>query len=210
MNNEPALLWVDIETTGLIPREGQILELGLRLTDSRLTTLAEASWVVRFDRAELSNLSDFILEMHMKNGLLFECMKSDMYLADVEDAAVRWAFSRIKVGADLPPMAGSTVGFDRSWLKEHMIAVDQLAHYRSFDVSTIKLAARLWMPEAPLFKGRDTHRVMPDIEDSVQELQYYIYSHVVRGWPYSDVKIRSPFFDAAGGPDTARVGPSDA
>ena len=185
----PALLWVDIETTGLIPRESQILELGLRVTDAYLTTLSEASWVVKFERSGLSNLSDFILRMHTKNGLIFECMESSMTIAEVEDAALRWAYSRVPHPV---PMAGSTVGFDRSFLREHVFAVDQLAHYRSFDVSTIKLAARLWTPDIPLFEGRETHRVLPDIEDSVQELRYYIGEHIVRGWPYSDIQKCEP------------------
>jgi oligoribonuclease len=182
-STSPALLWVDIETTGLIPRESQILELGLRITDDRLNTLSEASWVVQFARQDLSNLSDFILQMHTKNGLLFECMKSNMSMAQVEDAASRWLFKRLPIVADgeEPPMAGSTVSFDRSFLREYMPRVDAHAHYRSFDVSTIKLAARLWSPVLPTIKGRGTHRVIPDIEDSIAELNYYIGAGIVRG-----------------------------
>ena len=41
-----------------------------------LETLDETSWVVHFDRAGLSDLSDFILTMHTKNDLLIDCMKS--------------------------------------------------------------------------------------------------------------------------------------
>jgi oligoribonuclease len=195
-DDTPALLWVDVETTGLIPRESQILELGLRITDERLTTLSEASWVVRFNRSDLSNLSDFILKMHTKNGLIFECMESAMSMADVEDAAVRWAISRLSVArfrlADAlpdepPPMAGSTVGFDRAMLREHMPAVDALAHYRSFDVSTIKLAARLWYPSLSHWEGGGAHRVLPDISESVNELRWYIESGIIKG-PYGIIK----------------------
>jgi oligoribonuclease len=197
-------LWCDIETTGLKPNEGQILELGLRLTDDRLNTLSEASWVVQFARQDLSNLSDFILKMHTKNGLIFECLKSGMSVAEVEMLATQWISSRLG-NTEAPPMAGSTIGFDRSWLKRWMPSVDDHAHYRSFDVSTIKLACRLWSPVIPPFKGRETHRVQPDIEDSIAELNYYIGAGIVRGPgdPYGILGHLSM-------PDTARVGPSDA
>jgi oligoribonuclease len=178
-----ALLWVDIETTSLKPSEGQILELGLRITDDHLNNLSEASWVVHFDRRELSNLSDFILNMHTKNGLLFECMKSEMSVYDVAHEAELWGM-RLPWGDAKVPMAGSTIGFDRKWLQEYMPQVDGLAHYRSLDVSSIKLAARLWSPDLPKFnEGREAvHRVLPDIEDSTQELFYYVTSGVIKGW----------------------------
>jgi oligoribonuclease len=179
-DTKPALLWVDIETTGLIPRKSQILELGLRITDNQLTTLSEASWVVQFARQDLSNLSDFILKMHTKNGLLFECLKSGMSVAEVEMLARQWISSRLG-SSEPPPMAGSTVGFDRAMLREHMPAVDALAHYRSFDVSTIKLAARLWYPSLPSWQGGGAHRVLLDINESISELRYYIHEGIVRG-----------------------------
>lgn len=180
--SDPALLWVDIETTGLDPHSGRILELGLRITDSQLNTLSEASWVVYFPRPELSNLSDFILELHTKNGLLFEAMKADRTEQEVEHAAESWVFTHMPLAAEKPPMAGSTVSFDRRWLEEHMPRVNAVAHYRSLDVSSIKLAARIWSPDLKHFEDRETHRSMPDIEDSIAELRYYIKHGIVRAW----------------------------
>lgn len=76
------------------------------------------------------------------------------------------------------PLAGSTVGFDRWWLKKHMPTLESLFSYRSIDVSSITELAERWAPT--IYEGRPkadpekiTHRALPDTRESISILRYY-------------------------------------
>src|SRR5690606_39670129 len=73
------------------------------------------------------------------------------------------------------PLAGNTIGTDRAFLAKYMPRVDAHLHYRNVDVSSIKELARRWFPRvyfnAPAKGGG--HRALPDILESIRELEYY-------------------------------------
>jgi len=73
------------------------------------------------------------------------------------------------------PLAGNTIGTDRTFLAKYMPRVDAHLHYRSIDVSSIKELSRRWFPRvyfnAPAKDGG--HRALADIRESIRELAYY-------------------------------------
>ena len=73
------------------------------------------------------------------------------------------------------PMAGNTIGTDRTFLAKYMPSVDTHLHYRSVDVSSIKELSKRWFPRvyfnAPSKDGG--HRALADILESIRELDYY-------------------------------------
>jgi oligoribonuclease (3'-5' exoribonuclease) len=78
------------------------------------------------------------------------------------------------------PFAGSTVSFDRRWLREHMPLLEKQGGYRSIDVSTITELAKRWAPEvykcrpgADKTKEEGEHRALPDVRESINYLRYY-------------------------------------
>lgn len=171
----PAMVWVDVETTGLDQHKGWLLEVGMIITDADLFELSRASWVLKFERDNMAEIEDEALKMHTASGLLFQAIASYETVASVDEKMLRWLDSRVGYSAMKGmPMAGSTVQFDRSWLAEHLPRVEKHFHYRNIDVSTIKNLARLWYPNFPKWDGgRKLHRALPDLEDSIEELQYY-------------------------------------
>ncbi|NUP07774.1 MAG: oligoribonuclease [Polyangiaceae bacterium] len=153
------LAWVDVETTGLNPDLDAILEVGIIITDRSLTEIDRASWAL--GDANPASISDpKVLEMHTRSGLLAECEASDLEI-DILDEIV--CFFLKHQGAVGSPMCGSTVGFDRSFLRHARFA--KLFHYRNFDVSTYRTEARLLGIEPP--PKREVHRALPDLEDSI-------------------------------------------
>jgi oligoribonuclease len=47
-------------------------------------------------------------------------------------------------------------------------------HYRNLDVSTLKILAKLWMPEVGnRFEKKSVHLALADIHDSIRELRFY-------------------------------------
>ena len=190
MPGVPALLWADVETTGLGP-DANILEIGLRVTDSDLTTLAEQSWVVPYSATEIAHhragAKPVVQEMHDASGLWTECAQmwdtSDHRAAAKVMRETYWhrdiaATVRAFVVANAPgrlPMAGSSVRADREWLTGWVLDFDELLHYRIVDVSSVKTLMGMWAPDrlqgAPVPARR--HRVMPDLDDSIAELAFY-------------------------------------
>jgi oligoribonuclease len=67
------------------------------------------------------------------------------------------------------------VNFDRLFINRDMPKVAAHLHYRTVDVSSIKELARRWYPKvyfaAPKKDGN--HRALGDIQDSIEELEYY-------------------------------------
>jgi len=73
------------------------------------------------------------------------------------------------------PIAGSTVDFDRNFLREHAPALAAHFSHRRLDVSVLGELAARWAPElwANRPKG-DAHRALPDIRGSIDLLRYWV------------------------------------
>jgi len=73
------------------------------------------------------------------------------------------------------PLAGNSVGVDRSFIARDMPVLNDFLHYRTIDVSSIKELARRWYPKAYFAAPAKTgnHRALGDIKDSIAELAYY-------------------------------------
>lgn len=165
------LAWVDVETTGLDPDTGFLLEVGVILTNGDLAELDRTSVLIKAPPNLRATMDDEVYEMHHK-GLLEAC-ESGIGTMDRENAQTylcRWLNERVK---EPPVMAGSTVSFDRAWLKAKMPLFEQQFHYRNVDVSTLRELNRRW-EFAPEWEGdRDLHRSLPDLEDSIAQLKLY-------------------------------------
>lgn len=192
MTGRPALTWCDIESSGLEETRDYLLEVGFRITDADLRTISEASWVVPWNadgvRAHIRrSASQLVNDMHEASGLWYECSipeehggisVASMARFNVGSWSARLVDWLIAAGAKGLPLAGSTVGFDRRWLDEWVPGFSGIPHYRSVDVSSIKVLFDLWAPE-PLkakqaeLKPLKRHRVMPDLDDSIAELRFY-------------------------------------
>lgn len=72
-------------------------------------------------------------------------------------------------------MAGNSIGGDRDFIRRQLPKFHSHFHYRNIDVSSIKEIARRWFPTAHKGAPRKklSHRVLDDISDSIQELQFY-------------------------------------
>jgi len=166
------LTWVDLETTGLEPKFGRILELGVIITDDNLVELGRRSWVLRPWAPPIQPMSDFVTDMHTRSGLLDECRTVGRSPAEVEDEARTW-ISDTHAGS-MALMAGNSIHFDRSWIKRQMPELDEAFGYRMVDVSSFKeLVTRWWPGREYKIEGDKPHRALPDIEHSIRELSYY-------------------------------------
>jgi oligoribonuclease len=173
-NNAEHLVWIDCEMTGLDIAIDELVEVAVVITDWELQPVHPGfSIVIKPDDTALANMGEFVTAMHRDSGLLTET-PSGVSLADAEYAVLEYILKYVPVGQQAP-IAGNTIGTDRTFLAKYMPRVDSHLHYRSVDVSSIKELARRWYPRiyfnAPEKNGG--HRALADILESIRELDYY-------------------------------------
>jgi len=169
-----ALVWIDCEMTGLDLAIDELVEVAVVITDYELKPLdAGFNIVIKPDKSALDHMGDFVTQMHTESGLLSE-IPNGVTLAEAEYEVLEYILKFVP-DAGTAPLAGNTIGTDRSFLAKYMPRVDGHLHYRSVDVSSIKELARRWYPrayfQAPAKNGG--HRALADILESIRELDYY-------------------------------------
>ena len=174
--------------TGLDLTSDELVEVAVVITDYDLQPVDPGfAIVIKADQSAIDGMNDFVREMHTKSGLIDE-IPNGVSLADAEYAVLEYIL-RFVPGSQTAPLAGNTIGTDRTFLAKYMPRVDKHLHYRSIDVSSIKELSRCWFPRvyfnAPAKDGG--HRALADILESIRELQYYrLAAFVADPGPTSD------------------------
>lgn len=168
-----ALVWLDMEMTGLNPDGDRIIELAVVITNSQLEAISEgAVWVVHQTDAVLDAMDEWNTKTHGRSGLIAKVKASALSEADVEAQCLD--FLRRHVPAGKSPMCGNSICQDRRFMARHMPKLETHFHYRNLDVSTLKELCRRWRPEvAKQFKKQANHQALDDIQESIDELKFY-------------------------------------
>jgi oligoribonuclease len=175
-----------LETTGLVPEYDLILEVGLMITTDDLVPTDEISAVIHL--SGLDYISDgeggprweppfgvkkVVVDMHNANGLWSDCHRSSFTAQMVEDMMVTWLMDH--TNGEKLPLVGSTIGFDREFLRLQMPSLHALFDYHSGDVSAVKFFGNKWapIPKADWPLNEKAHRSIPDMHDTLRELQLF-------------------------------------
>lgn len=171
--DQNALVWLDMEMTGLDPDRDRIIELAMVITNSQLEVIAESAvWAVHQDDGVLAAMDDWNKKTHGKSGLIDRVKASPLAEAEVEAQAL--AFLKHYVPSGKSPMCGNSICQDRRFMARHMPKLENWFHYRNLDVSTLKELCKRWTPEiAKGVKKGGKHEALADIYESIEELKYY-------------------------------------
>jgi oligoribonuclease len=169
------ILWVDLETTGLVPFNNAVLEVAAILTDSSLEEVDGTTRVIHFDNDTWRLSFDaYVQDMHSANGLWDECKVSTTTLTDVEQEIIQMLHDA-GCSAETVILGGATINFDRAWIEQHMPILFNFLHYRNFDISTLKRCVEMWLPHivgiSPESGG--IHRARPDIIESINYAKFF-------------------------------------
>ena len=168
------IVWVDCEMTGLEVTIDEICEIGVVVTDGELNMLdAGLQLVIKPSDAALSNMGEFVTQMHTDSGLLQE-IPQGITIAEAEQQVLQYIKQWV-TEERTAPLAGNSIGTDRMFLNRQMPQLDKFLHYRNIDVSSLKELTRRWFPRVyfQLPKKTGNHRALADILESIQELRYY-------------------------------------
>jgi len=168
------LVWIDCEMTGLDPVNDALVEIAALVTDFDLNVVGDGlDVVIKPPQAALDQMDPFVRDMHTASGLLKE-LDDGVDLKTAEVQVLDYVRSNCPEGSR-PPLAGNSIGTDRTFISRDMPTLETFLHYRVVDVSSIKELARRWHPRAyynaPAKRGN--HRALADIQESIEELRYY-------------------------------------
>jgi oligoribonuclease len=173
-NEQPNLIWIDCEMTGLSLEKDVLVEIAVLVTDSDLNVIGDGvDVVIKATPEQLAGMNEFVTQMHTTSGLITEIPNG----ISVQEAEAR-VIAYLESAATQPgksPLAGNSVGVDRSFIARDMPLLNEYLHYRTVDVSSIKELTRRWFPKAYFAAPAKTgnHRALGDIQDSIAELAYY-------------------------------------
>ncbi|MDD9207518.1 oligoribonuclease [Georgenia sp. 10Sc9-8] len=171
---QDAIVWIDCEMTGLDLRTDALVEVAVIVTDSELRPVdAGVDLVIAPPPGAVEQMGDVVREMHTSSGLLGE-LADGLGLAEAQETVLEYV-RRWVPEPRRAPLAGNSVGTDRTFLERDMPELVEHLHYRVIDVSSIKELARRWYPRAYYHspEKQGGHRALADILESIDELRYY-------------------------------------
>jgi len=169
-----AIVWMDMEMSGLEPETDRILEVAVLVTDGELNVVAEGPNLVLHQSEEvLAAMDEWNTSHHGNSGLTKRVQESTVDEAQVSAALLD--FLSKHTTKKKAPLAGNSIHQDRRFVARYLPEVEDWLHYRNVDVSTIKELGKRWYPKQ--YGGRPTkkgsHRAMDDLRESIEELKYY-------------------------------------
>lgn len=172
--DESAIVWMDLEMTGLNPISDKIIEIACLITDKDLNVLTDGlSFTINQPKEIFDQMNEWCIKQHGESGLVEKCLKSDITLERAESMLLVYLQKYVPKGKC--PLAGNSIYMDRLFLRHQMSSVDNYLHYRVIDISSIKELCRRWRPDLikSTPKKRLLHRSLEDLQDSIDELKYY-------------------------------------
>jgi oligoribonuclease len=116
------LVWIDCEMTGLDLVADALIEVAALVTDAQLNVLGNGvDVIIRPPDAALAQMDPFVRTMHTNSGLL-EALDGGLDLAEAEALVLDYVREFVPEPRKAP-LAGNTVGTDRSFLARDMRAL---------------------------------------------------------------------------------------
>jgi len=199
------LIWLDTETSGLDPLRHTILELAVGVADlaNPFDLLTRDRFVLRYTDAHTRgtqcqepgdgvvglgtddgpcaacNFSPEARALHEKNGLLVECARATATMGGVEERLLVLIEGEPERGEGKPTLAGSTVHFDRGFLRAAAPRFTARLSHRHYCES-------LGMPR--LAKA-EAHRALEDILESVDHARRCVQRLARRAYSYKEMGL---------------------
>jgi oligoribonuclease len=171
-SNQPPLIWIDLEMSGLDPAQCAILEIACIVTDGELAEQGEGvDLVIHQPDAVLDAMDDWCTRHHGQSGLTAAVKASPISLREAELRTLEYLRKFTHKGQS--PLCGSSVSHDRRFIDKYMPELSTWLHYRTVDVSTVKELVKRWYSDITLPNKKNSHRALDDIRESIEELRFY-------------------------------------
>jgi oligoribonuclease len=166
------LAWLDLEMTGLDAQHDVILQAALIVTNADLVPLEEFVCDIWQPEEALARMTPFVRDMHETTGLTPRVRASKLDLGAAERKLMERVTGWCAYGAIL---CGNSIGQDKRFVDRWLPGLSGYLSYRTVDVTSIKILAKLWYGEAGVFPKptHGEHDALVDIKNSINELSFY-------------------------------------
>jgi len=165
------LLWLDLEMTGLNYKRDRIIEIACIVTDKDLNILAVGpNLPIKVSRFKLSRMDEWNKIHHKESGLVQRIREAGVPVKKAEKMVLDFVKEFCVEGKTI--LAGSSVHVDKRFIDKDMPHLAKYLHYRILDISSIRELSKRWYPDLEEFKGKDSHRALDDIEESIEMLKF--------------------------------------
>jgi len=168
-----ALVWMDLEMTGLDPDRDRIIEMATIITDAELNIVSEGPVLAVYQEDDvLDGMDEWNTRTHTTSGLVERVRTSGIDETEAEELTLE--FIRQYIPKNRSPLCGNSICQDRRFLHRTMPRLESYLHYRNLDVSSIKELVVRWRPGlSEMFHKKNTHQALDDIRESIDELRFY-------------------------------------
>ncbi len=176
MSKNAAILWIDLEMTGLDPVEDRIMEVGAIVTDWDFNEIASYEAVIkvglRLVESRMKIGKDFWDENHeSRDSLIAQNLEKGRSGRVIENELLEFVDNHF--GSDERVLlAGNSIHQDRKFITNEWSRLDKKLHYRMLDVSAWKVVFEGKFGKK--FAKPSEHRALSDIRGSIMELKYYL------------------------------------
>ncbi|WP_028659387.1 oligoribonuclease [Nocardioides insulae] len=169
-----ALLWVDLEMTGLDPVEDRIVEVAAIATDWAFEPLGSYEAVKKvgpglMKRRMVGEFWDTHAEV--RQALMDQNLQGTNGRT-VENQLLAFCDQHFGDGTTRIVLAGNSIHQDRRFIANEWPRLDARLHYRMLDVSAWKLVFE--GRYGATYRKKEAHRALSDIEESIAELRHYL------------------------------------
>lgn len=163
--------FLDLETTGLDENTCFILEMGVKVTDVDYRVIDEFNIVVHQSRSRLRSMNAWCRKQHLKSGLIRESQESLVSLTEAQHALLKWMDKHYFMSNVI--LYGNSIHFDRKFIKKYLPLIEKRLSYRMVDITSFKIVFETKFG-VEVEKRDSEHRVLDDIDDSINELKTYV------------------------------------
>ncbi|KZM27005.1 Phosphatidylinositol 3,4,5-trisphosphate-dependent Rac exchanger 2 protein [Ascochyta rabiei] len=154
------------------------MSLAAFVTDADLNILDEEGYeaIIHHKKEQLDQMGEWCTRHHGESGLSQACLDSTTTAEMAAEGLLQY-IKKFAPERRTALIAGNSIHADRGFLvlQPYKPIIDHL-HYRIFDVSSIKEAARRWAPKETLKKiprKQMLHEARADILESIEEAKFY-------------------------------------
>lgn len=167
------LLWIDLEMTGLDPKEDRILEIAAVATDWDFKEIASYEAVKKVGPSLMKQR--MIGEFWEKFPQVRDDLQSQNNIGKngrtVENELIEFINKHFDTDKKVL-LAGNSIHQDRKFIENEWTRLNAMLHYRMLDVSAWKVVFEGKYKKK--FAKPEAHRAMDDIRGSIEELEYYL------------------------------------
>lgn len=180
------IIWCDVETTGVVAFNDELLEIGALVTDMAGNKVGEGfTQVVQVAdmKATVDKCDDYVQNMHTKNGLFEDLWYGGLPLSKIEDLFIQWLKETVpEYDGNFDKnlvfyFGGRSITLDRNFLYANTPRIFNVFSHQSIDLTSVSimLERNVANIDKSVFFVEDTaHRALKDSEDCAEQYKSII------------------------------------